>query len=729
MELDQGFYGSPRWTYEILDCAMPMTFDTYSNCAHQCLYCFSFFQRAIGVGSEDYLHHKVRAVNVDKIKRMFTDPDKHAGQFAGYIKRRMTMQWGGLSDGFDWYERKFRKSLELLRFFNEINYPISISTKGVWFLDDPEYRAVLKEAKNVHFKYSIVTTNEQHVKEIEPGVVSSQDRFDAMKKLNDLGIGATTLRFRPFIIGTSDLCIEDMMEKGEESGCYSVTTEFLSWESRASVTSRSRLDAMSKTLGYDLWEFYIKNSARASGLLRLNYDLKRPYILQMKESAERHNMKFFVSDAHHKEDSYHAGCCGLPEAGPLSNVNRGQYAEAILVAKRNGFVKWSDIKEEAYNLLSGIPVISAEGFPSDTAERAKRYYQNMYDYMHDIWNNPIGWQSPARYFGGALVPSAPDENGDIVYLYNKPFIEENRRVGTVNELALELKMVGSGNADRFDNVTADGAQYAHVAYPIFVFSRSRWNTATTMKLLDAARMNYSLIVPAEELDKYALVYPNADILIQEGEGILAARKMAYDRAKEEGYPFAWMLDDDISKFTSAEGKLESPRAVLSSMERFVGDYTNISLLTVDNKNDKPPIFTVNGAGFKNIMYLVNLTTGVTFDGNKNEVLEVVEWAMRNMENKYCTVEHNAYVIFENQASTSGGCDILYLKGAQVKAVENLVDEYPNYFISIEAEKPFGLDVIMVSHPSVALQSMAAYELVQSGGNDDADPTGFSEALN
>jgi hypothetical protein len=25
LKLDEGFYGSPRWTYEILDCAMPMT--------------------------------------------------------------------------------------------------------------------------------------------------------------------------------------------------------------------------------------------------------------------------------------------------------------------------------------------------------------------------------------------------------------------------------------------------------------------------------------------------------------------------------------------------------------------------------------------------------------------------------------------------------------------------------------------------------------------------------
>ncbi len=42
MELLPGYYVSPRWTYEILDCSMPMTFDTYSNCAFQCVYCFSF---------------------------------------------------------------------------------------------------------------------------------------------------------------------------------------------------------------------------------------------------------------------------------------------------------------------------------------------------------------------------------------------------------------------------------------------------------------------------------------------------------------------------------------------------------------------------------------------------------------------------------------------------------------------------------------------------------------
>jgi DNA repair photolyase len=717
MELDQGFYGSPRWTYEILDCAMPMTFDTYSNCAHQCLYCFSFFQRAIGSSADDYLHHKVRAVNVEKIKKMFLEPDKYAGQFASYIKKRMTMQWGGLSDGFDWYEKKFGKSLELLRFFKEINYPVSISTKGVWFLDDPRYQEVLRDAKNVHFKYSIITTNEQHVKELEPGVVSSAERFLALKKLGDLGIGGTTLRFRPFVLGTSDLCIEEMMAAGEEANCYSVTTEFLSWESRASVTSRSRLEAMSKTLGYDVWKFYLENSARASGLLRLNYDLKRPYILKMKESAERHNLKFFVSDAHHKEDSYHAGCCGLPESGPLSNVNRGQYAEAILIAKKNGFVKWSDISEEAFEVLGHIPVISAEGFPSDTAERAKRYYQNMFDYMHDIWNNPIGWQSPARYFGGALVPSAPDANGDIVYLYNKPFVEDNRRVNSVSELAIELKMVGSPNADRFDNITADGSQYAHIAYPIYVFSKGRHNSATTMKLLDAARINYSLVILNEELQQYQSKYPNTDILTVSEPGILFARKTIYDRAKEEGYPYIWMLDDDISSFKNEESEVCSPRAALSVMERFVGDYNNIAVLSMANDELIPEKYIVNSSLLRNSVYLVNLLTGISFDEITTEVLEMTSFAMANITKGFTTVLHNSFS-YQESIALSGGCTSLYFSGEQEKSVLQILEKYPEYFISVDRPKPFVVDLGEVSRSSNALQSYAAYEL--TSGKEDGD---------
>lgn len=49
-------YQSPRWTGEIADCSLPVTFDTYSNCSFGCVYCFSQYQRGIGASKEAYLN-------------------------------------------------------------------------------------------------------------------------------------------------------------------------------------------------------------------------------------------------------------------------------------------------------------------------------------------------------------------------------------------------------------------------------------------------------------------------------------------------------------------------------------------------------------------------------------------------------------------------------------------------------------------------------------------------
>ena len=63
-------YSSPRWTNEILDCSMPMTFDTYSQCSYRCLYCFAFYQKSHSMN--DYLDVKnIRSVDPQKVIRLF----------------------------------------------------------------------------------------------------------------------------------------------------------------------------------------------------------------------------------------------------------------------------------------------------------------------------------------------------------------------------------------------------------------------------------------------------------------------------------------------------------------------------------------------------------------------------------------------------------------------------------------------------------------------------------
>ena len=124
-ELKQN-YPSPRWSMEIPDCSMPMTFDTYSKCAYNCLYCFAFFQKSHtlkGYNSRKNAGQiEIRSVDPKKVIDLFEKAfahDENASdvqkQFFPYIQARKIMQWGGLADEFDEWERRYGVTLQLLR--------------------------------------------------------------------------------------------------------------------------------------------------------------------------------------------------------------------------------------------------------------------------------------------------------------------------------------------------------------------------------------------------------------------------------------------------------------------------------------------------------------------------------------------------------------------------------------------------------------------------------------
>ena len=407
-----GYYQSPRWTNEIADCSMPMTFDTYSNCSFGCLYCFSQFQRAIGNGKENYLHKSVENVNPKKIKQMFSDPDKYAGQFATYIKQRRVMQWGGLSDEFDGYERKYGVTLDLLRFFKEINYPLCFSTKATWFTKDERYMELIRGQKNWNFKFSIITKDAEKARVMEKGVPSPEERLKAIERIASAGAGGATLRLRPFIIGISTPTYLDLIRDAGNRGATALSTEFMCVEQRSN-TLRERMPIFNQLCGFDFMEFYKKYSV-SSGYLRLNRKVKEPFIRNMKAVCDEIGMRFYVSDAHFKELCCNGSCCGLPADW---NYSRGQFCEALQIAKKSGAVFYSDIQkdiEELHQYEWG----RAQGYNANSSEKRAHFYgMTMANYMRWLWNNPQAGQSPYKLFEGILIPDGKDEQGNIIYKY------------------------------------------------------------------------------------------------------------------------------------------------------------------------------------------------------------------------------------------------------------------------------------------------------------------------
>lgn len=406
-------YGSPRWTGEVTDCSMPMTFDTYSNCGFGCCYCFSQFQRAIGKTKVNYLAKKVKAVNVERIKNMFLHPDDT--QFGPYIKQRKVMQWGGLSDPFCWIEKEHGVTLELLKFFKDIDYPLCFSTKGVWWLDDKRYTDLFRNQKNWNVKVSIITLDPQKARYVEKGVVSPQERIEGLRKITELNCGGATLRLRPFIIGVTNPTHIELINQSARAGATAMTTEFFCLERRAVNSAKKNYKDITKACGFDIVDFYSKHS-KGAGYLRLNRNIKEKFILEMKEAAEKNNMRFYVSDAHFKELCNNGCCCGLP---PDWNYSKGKFTHALLLAKKNGTVKWSDISGE--NLfLKDINFNKAAGFNTTSTKRRLKYGScTLRDYLRSVWNDLKHAQNPYRYFGGILQPLELDENNDIVYIYQK----------------------------------------------------------------------------------------------------------------------------------------------------------------------------------------------------------------------------------------------------------------------------------------------------------------------
>ena len=404
-------YNSPRWSNEFMDCAMPMTFDQYNLCSYRCQYCFSFYQR---IHQKDYAKNNLRRVNVDKVKKIFLEPD--SSQFGEYVKQRKPLQWGGLSEPFDLLEPHFGIGLKLLKFFREIDYPVAFSTKSVWWVKDKRYVDVIKGAKNFHFKWSIITLDKEKASKIERGVPSPQSRLEAIGEVAKWGTAGVVLRLRPFIIGISDPTYLDLIREGAKKGVQSLSTEFFCLELRADNRVKRRYMEMSKICGYDMYKFYRKNS-KGSGYLRLNYEIKREYVEKMQKLCKEVGIGFFVSDAHHKEKCAHGNCCGLPKDKYFGNYQKCQYTEAIVFAKKHGEVRFSDITKHSHEYFKKVMARDV----MHSGDGSSYFHKTLYDYMRWCWNHPKKCgSSPWNYFGKMLIPIKNlDENGDVIYKFNR----------------------------------------------------------------------------------------------------------------------------------------------------------------------------------------------------------------------------------------------------------------------------------------------------------------------
>jgi DNA repair photolyase len=397
-------YPTPRISYEVTDCSVPVALDTYSFCAYGCAYCFSQFQKTFSTKYKRVVEY----ADPESVWKRMTARGTPIGE---YIASGRAFQWGSLSDPLDDFEQKFGKTLDLMRFFKaqKLQNPCTFSTKATWWAFDDRYREAI-QGMPWHLKMSIITADDEAASDIERWVPPPSERFKALAAVKGLFQLGTILRFRPFIIGVSDKTMEEVVRRGAEAGVRGISTEFLCLDPRHKQFWGEPARILERWTGYSIKDFY--KAASANGFWRLNWEVKKPYLYRLAELCKKYNLELYVSDNHGKWLCHHGSCCGLPKG---TNYAFGQWTKALEIARERGYVTWQDM--EPHLKVWDLEFQRTTFNKGRTENMAGYRRQPLWQVLKRYWNDPKNNHSPYQMFVGKLKPKGLDESGNIIYAW------------------------------------------------------------------------------------------------------------------------------------------------------------------------------------------------------------------------------------------------------------------------------------------------------------------------
>src|SRR5271165_6733484 len=117
------YYTNPfSVTSQFYFCGLPLRLDTYRGCAFQCGFCFARFRGGNTPGKA------IVPANPKSIERIITrahrcEHEEEAGIVGQFLKKRVPVHLGGMSDPFQPAETRFRVTQTTLRVLSRFEYP------------------------------------------------------------------------------------------------------------------------------------------------------------------------------------------------------------------------------------------------------------------------------------------------------------------------------------------------------------------------------------------------------------------------------------------------------------------------------------------------------------------------------------------------------------------------------------------------------------------------------
>jgi DNA repair photolyase len=256
--------GSQFWL-----CDLPIHFDTYSGCSHDCKYCFA--RRKKGIENITYGESVKQLENFIKGGR---------NKDTIWCDWNIPLHFGGMSDPFQPAEKTHRRTYECLKLLAETKYPVIISTKGDLCIE-PDYLYLLSKC-NVCMQVSMACGKYDR---IEQGAPSFERRLEVVKVLSK-HVKRVNVRVQPYL----HECFADVyknIKRFADAGAYGVIFEGMKFQKK-------------------------KN-----GLVKCGADMVYPLevlkkdFISLRAECHKHGLKFYSGENRLRRMGDSLTCCGI----------------------------------------------------------------------------------------------------------------------------------------------------------------------------------------------------------------------------------------------------------------------------------------------------------------------------------------------------------------------------------------------------------------------------------
>ncbi|MDH6363593.1 DNA repair photolyase [Enterococcus sp. PF1-24] len=162
----------------------------YRGCNHGCIYCDS---RSSVYGIEDF----------DRV-RVKQDANLLLNQELTTKRRKGIVGIGAMSDSYNPFEKRLKVTQRSLESLRDLGFGVALATKSDLVVRDKEILREISQRSGGIIKLSIISSDDEISRKIEPHVAVSSKRFAAIKELSQAGVFAGVLLTPtlPFITDT-----------------------------------------------------------------------------------------------------------------------------------------------------------------------------------------------------------------------------------------------------------------------------------------------------------------------------------------------------------------------------------------------------------------------------------------------------------------------------------------------------------------------------------------------